>query len=75
MARDLNEAKRQWRIARAKGSKIEELINSAQVAFTKDDGTPQSPHADTLADIVAEADIVIPQFEAAVAAMKVSYTP
>lgn len=75
MARDLDEAKKQWRIVRTHGAKIEKLIKRAQVAFTKDDGTNQSPHADTIADIVAEADIVIPQFEAAFNAMKTAYTP
>jgi len=75
MARDLDEAKRQWRIVRQHGTKIEQLINDAQVAFTKVDGTTQAPDASTLADIVAEAAIVIPLFEDAFALMKAAYTP
>ncbi len=74
MARDLDEAKKQYRIVRNEGAKIVALIDRAQVAFIKDDGTVQAPSASTLTDILAEADIVIPRFEAAFNAMKTAYT-
>lgn len=75
MARDLDEAKRQWRLLREHGTRIEQLINRAQVAFTRVDGTTQAPDATTISDIITEADLVIPLFEDAFSAMKTAYTP
>jgi hypothetical protein len=65
MPYDLPEAKIKWREIRQLGTQIEQLINKAQVAFIKADGTSQAPHADTIADIKAQFAVLAPQMQAA----------
>ena len=64
-----------WREARTAGTQIANLAHRAQVAYTAADGTDKPPHADTIADIKAQAAVLVPEFESAILAMKNAYTP
>lgn len=75
MSVDLNGMIEHWSTVRAKGSALNALALRAQEAYIDKDGKPVAPPAGTITDIKAEAALIIPEYEAAVAAHKAAYMP
>jgi len=64
-----------WSTVRALGTSLNALAKSAKEAYVDRGGNAVAPPAGTIADIKAEAALIVPDYEAAVAAHKAAYTP
>ena len=75
MATDLDGMIEHWSTVRALGTALNALAQRAKEAYVDKDGNAVAPPAGTIADIKAEAALIIPDYEAAVAAHREAYTP
>lgn len=75
MAVDVDGIIDEWAKARSLGTRISNLARSAKSAYIDAAGDDVPPDATTISAIKAEAALLVPEFEAALVAMKTAYTP
>lgn len=74
MAVSLDAMIEHWSTVRTLGSQLNALALRAKEAYVDRDGNSVAPPAGTIADIKAEAALIIPEYETAVAAHKAAYS-